>query len=518
MKEKTRDIILIILIIIFCISISPITMQNDTYYTIAIGKHILENGVDMQDPFSWHEDLPYTYPHWAYDVATYLVYSVGQAFNGEAGAFVAIYLATALLAALLGVTLFKVNKKIAKNTLISFVITLFAMYALRDFIAARAQLVTYILFVFEIYFIEMFLNKPKKRYIFGLILIPILIANLHVAVWWFYFILYLPYIAEFIIAKISKLDNKVIFTRINVTLNKNVKYLIIIMIVCLFTGLLSPLGLTPYDYIIKTMLGDTTSNISEHLPTTLINSVEALTAFGIILLIMTLTKAKLKLSDAFMLGGLMFLMLYSRRHQSLFFLIGSIILNKLLLDILENYKKNGIQIIEKILFSKISIALITLLVVILSVYFILQKDGNTFVDKSTYPVDASEWILQNLNLDEIKLFNEYNYGSYLLYKGIPVFIDSRADLYAPEFNTPTNNKDDGRDIFMDFIDSSNLNVFYENIFEKYEITHLILCKNSKINLVITNTNRGKYNCLYEDDYFVVYKIEESPIQTDFLGE
>ena len=144
MKEKTRDIILIILIIIFCISISPITMQNDTYYTIAIGKHILENGVDMQDPFSWHEDLPYTYPHWAYDVATYLVYSVGQAFNGEAGAFVAIYLATALLAALLGVTLFKVNKKIAKNTLISFVITLFAMYALRDFIAARAQLVTYI--------------------------------------------------------------------------------------------------------------------------------------------------------------------------------------------------------------------------------------------------------------------------------------------------------------------------------------------------------------------------------------
>lgn len=34
----------------------------------------------------------------------------------------------------------------------------------------------------------------------------------------------------------------------------------------------------------------------------------------------------------------------------------------------------------------------------------------------------------------MKLFNEYNYGSYLLYKGVPVFIDSRADLYAPEFN------------------------------------------------------------------------------------
>ena len=37
-------------------------------------------------------------------------------------------------------------------------------------------------------------------------------------------------------------------------------------------------------------------------------------------------------------------------------------------------------------------------------------------------------------MSSMRLFNEYNYGSYLLYEGIPVFIDSRADLYAPEFN------------------------------------------------------------------------------------
>ena len=63
MKAKLKNIILICLIVIFCITISPITMQNDTYYTIAIGEHILKNGIDMQDPFSWHEYLPYTYPH-----------------------------------------------------------------------------------------------------------------------------------------------------------------------------------------------------------------------------------------------------------------------------------------------------------------------------------------------------------------------------------------------------------------------------------------------------------------------
>ena len=185
MKEKIKNFILIVLIIIFCISLSPITMQNDTYYTIAIGEHILEKGIDMKDPFSWHENLPYTYPHWGYDVATYLIYNVGQTISGEIGGYIAIYISTIILVSILGILLFRTNKRIVKNTIISFAITLLAIYSVRDYIAARAQLVTFILFVFEIYCIEMFLENPRKRYIIGLISIPILIANLHVAVWWF---------------------------------------------------------------------------------------------------------------------------------------------------------------------------------------------------------------------------------------------------------------------------------------------------------------------------------------------
>ena len=518
MKEKTKNFILTILIILFCLSISPITMQNDTYYTIAIGEHILENGIDMKDPFSWHENLPYTYPHWGYDVATYLIYSVGQAISAETGGYFAIYLVTAILAAVLGVSLFKINKKISNNTLISFVITLLAIYSLKAYIAARAQLVTFILFIFEIYFIEMFLQKPKKRYVLGLIAIPTLIANLHVAVWWFYFILYMPYIAEYIMAKISKSEEKIIYDRIQVTKNKNVKYLILIMIICLFTGLLTPLGTTPYTYLVKTMIGDTTGNINEHLPMTIINHTEVLAALIVIILIFVCTKAKLKLADAFMLCGLILLMLYTRRQESLFFLVGSIIVNKILLEALEKYKEGGIQILEKILLSKVPIALISLLVVILSVHFIVQKDGNTFVNESSYPVQASEWILENLDLSNVRLFNEYNYGSYLLYKGIPVFIDSRADLYAPEFNTLTGKIEDGKNIFMDFIDVSNINVFYEDTFEKYDITHVILYKNSKMNLIIANTNDGTYNCIYEDEYFTLYEIKEKPLNVNLLEE
>ena len=66
----------IVLIAIFCISIAPISLQNDTFYTIKVGEQIVKNGIDMKDHFSIH-DLKYTYPHWLYDVAIYSIYSIG---------------------------------------------------------------------------------------------------------------------------------------------------------------------------------------------------------------------------------------------------------------------------------------------------------------------------------------------------------------------------------------------------------------------------------------------------------
>ena len=68
------NILAIICIIIFCFALTPKVLQNDTFYTIRIGESIVNNGIDMQDHFSWHKDLPYTYPHWAYDTGIYLIY------------------------------------------------------------------------------------------------------------------------------------------------------------------------------------------------------------------------------------------------------------------------------------------------------------------------------------------------------------------------------------------------------------------------------------------------------------
>ena len=533
-------IVAIILIAIFCVCVTPVTFQNDTYYTIKIGELIKNNGIDMMDHFSWHENLSYTYPHWLYDFCTYLIYSIGG-FKG-------VYIITCVLSAILGISIFLVNSKLTKSKSISFIITMGVIYALKPYIAARAQLVTFILFIWELFFIEKFIENRKIGYGIGLILISTLIANLHVATWPFFFVLFLPYIGEYLIAIVSdiiiykkckmlvikhkmkkaqkkndierlkelqiklqeqedknlkikdKRENKNNSYKLVIKRKENVKFLIIIMIICAFTGLLTPLGDTPYTYLYKTMKGNTTQNISEHLPLTLINNTNAMCVLVIFLAILIFTKTKIRLSDLFMLSGLCYLMFSTRRQFSIFVLICSVILTKFIVDLINTYTKKGIKEFEEAFRNVLVVISLTVLIGLMSYDAVKPKFGNEFVDSKSYPVEACDYILENIDLSTARFYNEYNYGSYMLFRGIPVFIDSRADLYAPEFS---GNKDE--DIFTDFINTSSISKFYEDTFKKYNITHIITGKNSKTNMLITKTHDKNYKEIYSDDNFIIYE-------------
>ena len=286
--------------------------------------------------------------------------------------------------------------------------------------------------------------------------------------------------------------------KIRMKLNKNVKWLILVMAICGLTGFLTPLGTTPYTYLVKTMEGNTVNNINEHLPLTLINNIPIMCTIIIVLSLLIFTKVKIRLSDLFMIGGLTFLMFSSKRQSTMFVLIGSIILNRMFTEAIKIYSKENMERMFKNIVCILGIA-ISVVAIFQGAKFIDKKKDNSYVNEASYPVDAANWILENLDINNIKLFNEYNYGSYLLYRGIPVFIDSRADLYAPEFNGK-------KDIFMDFINTSNLGKFYGKTFEEYVITHVILYKNAKIRMIIDETEPEKYNKIYSDKYFVIYEV------------
>lgn len=556
MKDKLKmkfNVLAVFCIIIFCFALTPVTFQNDTYYTIKIGEHIVQTGqIDMKDPFSWHENLPYTYNHWLYDVGTYLVYDLGE--NIGIGGFCSLYIATIILCMILGLVLYFASFKLCKNQLVSFLVTMATMYLLKNFIAARAQLVTFILFALTILFIEQFISTKKKRYAVYLIIIPILIANLHCAVWPFYFVLYLPYVAEYLLAilmeaqlyyllaikwnefrikrltKKGKLDEvgKYQETIAHLQLDKEnaaqsrrkrqakpykiifkkepmVKWLILIMAICAFTGLLTPIGDTPYTLLPRLMQGNTTQNISEHQPLTLINNKEMLAVFTIFIALLIFTDTKATLRDFFMLAGLTLLTLMTRRQASMFVIICGFIFAKMVASFFTKYDKDGTKKIMQVMTSMLGKIVTILLVVLVSFMMYKGKIDDKFVNEKSYPVEAANYILNNLDIQNMRLFNEYNYGSYLLYRGIPVFIDSRADLYAPEFNG-TKNKDgkyEGRDIFSDYISTTNNSRYYEDTFKEYKVTHVILKKSTKLNLLLSNDKN--YEEIYQDSTFVIYK-------------
>lgn len=392
------------------------------YYTIKIGELIVKNkNIDMLEYFSWHSNLKYTYPHWLYDVIIYLIYNIGGMFG--------IYISTCIFVAILGIVFFSVNVKINKNQILSFFMTILGLYMLKSFIATRAQLVTYILFILQIYSMEKLLETGKKRYGIYLIIDSLLVANLHVAVWPFSFVLYLPYMAEYFIACLKKKENN---SKIIINKNPNTKILIV-----------------------------------------------------------------------FMICGLIILMLYSGRQKSIFIIIGLICINRIISEFCNSHNSSiDKQLVEAIM-RKSVIVIIIICFIIVDFCLIFEKRNDQYVDEKTYPVEMSNYILdyfKETGFYNVRIFNEYNYGSYLLYRGIPVFIDSRADLYSPEFNSGVNAFEDSESV-------GSFEMDIDEFVEKYNITHIILSNQSQLNKVLKKIEGTKYKLVKEDENFSFYKIE-----------
>ena len=550
-KKLTRykfHVVIAILLIIYCISMAPKGLQNDTFYTIKVGEYIAQNGIGnlTTDPFSWHE-LPYTFPHWLYDLSIFGIYSLG----GMTG----IYISTIILTCILGLSIYFTSNKISKNAPVSALITFIAMYLLQPYLAARAQLVTFSLMVLTIYLIEKFLENAKKRYAVGLVALSLLIVNLHMAVWPFFFVLFIPYFFEYVVSlniftfdlilkakilwqryrakegcekRIAELKEKIEQNKqkraeiqknpykIKVTRNDNIKKLFWVVVICACMGIFTPTGVTtPYTYLYKTMSGNTMQVINEHLPLDLASNQDFVAFFVMFIVVLTFIDIKIDLKHLCYYLGILYLALNARRQVSMFLVICTPILAKLIGEIFEKYAPKLQEDLIKIITNFYGKVIFATIVIIISIQEFKPKINEQYYTNQDYPIYAAEWIKENLDYKNIKLFNEYNYGSYLIYEGIPVMIDSRCDLYTPQYNTKTGNPVDGQDIFMDVQNVATGDAKYNEVFDQYRITHVITYSDSSLNKKLKSDS--DYKKIYpttleqkmQDDRFVIYeKIEK----------
>lgn len=537
-KTSTRKKILLtfsLILIIFTIAIVPKDFQNDTFFNIAIGKHILDNGIDMQEHWAFSDGLTYTYSHWAFDIITYLLYNTWN--------FTGIYIFVILFSIFTVLTLFYCLYKKNDSPITSFIITILTAYMARNAFAARSQIISFVCFIAEIYCIEKLMETNKKRYGLVLIILSIIIANFHAATWSLYLVLFLPYFAcEFLNfisfkekysrrqkkleKKLNKIDKKSktyedIISKLEICKKNlsedhsqqytafikkdhyNIKALLIVFIIVIISGLITPIQDTPYTYIINSMLGKSNFDnglasvdyISEMQPT-IPASTEAFVIFTILFIaFVSFMPCKLKVEHAFLILGLYIMAFSSVRYVYLLAFLGSYVLNDLIVQCVNIFVADEVIPAQNLIAKPLTIAIMLFAISSYTISHLIENSNVDYVTEALYPTKAVEYIKSNLDYKNIKIYNSYNNGSYLMLHDIPVFIDSRLDVYCSEFNDT--------DIFRDFIYSSTGHSHYEEIFSKYDFSHILLYKDEIINQYIVKDSN--YKLLYEDDNFALYE-------------
>ena len=487
MKNKKLYIVFSMLLIVIILMTVTKEMQNDTFFTIATGEHILQEGYDNVDHLTWHENLGFYKLRWAFDVAIAFIYNT----FGFAG----IYAFVVIIASLTVLSLFNILLKQKNNIVLSFIATVISMLLMTSNWAftARGQIISYLLLLLEIYFIEKMISTKQKRYYIIFLVISALIVNFHASVWYMTIILVLPYLAEAIMHKIMKNKNleksKIILEPISIKM-------LIIAILCLVLGsFISPIGTYTYTYMFKVIGGISSTFISELQQTDIISSIGMILGLIVIDILMLATKSKMKLSDILLFFGLYFMAILARRNQAFLYLIGTIPVVRLITNFFETYDTENI--LEKLnnFFSKNWVLGCTTIVIVIGLSSnMVTRIREKYVNEKKYPVEAVNFIKENLDYINLRIYNSFNYGSYLELSGIPAFVDSRSEIFTEEFNNVT--------ILKDWLETSRGNVNYNDTFAKYEIDYAIVEDKEIINTYISADEN--YEKVFDDETFSIY--------------
>ena len=488
-KKQTKIVIVLIFLMLSIAFVRKSITQNDTFYLIKLGDYITHNGIDLMDHYSWISGLSYSYPHWLHSITLFFIYN-NFGYDG-------LYVFDILSFFVMIVSIYYINLKVNSDKFVAFFISLLSFPLLMYFINPRAQTISCILFLWEIYYIIQLIKTANKKYIILLTITSLLIANIHGTSWIMFFVLFLPFFGNQLIYQIikkskkNKFDYAVIIEKTN-----NIQKLLIAFVLSFLMGLLTPSRIC-YTYFFKVLQGESQGFIAEHAPLIIIECPFIL----IILFLLYFSKEKIKLHELFMITGLLLMSFISIRHLIFFLTIGLLFLSILLTRNVKSQNDPTFNILyNRIFYSNKRSLLILAFSIIIAIIGFKVNTKTDYIDNIHYPIEATKYIKSNLDYQNIRLYNDYQDGSYLLFNDVKVFIDPRYDLYSIAFNHKL-------DIFADFL-SIEYNYEYENVFDKYQIDYVLLNKNYVLYHILKNNSN--YPVIYQDnDYCLFLRIKEN---------
>lgn len=504
MKDKIKkyftldNIIIYSLIIIFSYAYCKKTFDNDLFFDIKTGESILKYGLDFKEHFSFIPNLTYLYHHWFYDLVIHFIFNKFS--------YIGLYIFFQLIFLTLNIIYYRLCLKISKSKLLSISSTIITIILCSYAFQTRVQSITYILFILELYYLEKIYSEfSTTKYLIFLAINSIIIVNIHMPVWLLTIVFALPMYAELFLHYLSN-KNKKIKTFLNKHFilegPKNSKNLLIALLILLISGLISPFGLSPYTFIIKVAL----TNKYDYFHITELSSLKIYEDYyylglTIIFLIGIILKMfKFKVRDFILFVGLFIFGLIVIRNTIYFYLAVPFIFLRgihnsdfrvnisFITNFLKKFKKTHLIIIK-------SFVLICIICIYVASFKEIDYKTYDFDIPLNYPVKAVEYIKENIDYKNIKMYNEFDYGSYLAFNDIPIFIDSRAEVYISDFNN-------SYDICIDYADSLDPNKS-KAIFDKYKFDYALVYRYGYACGILEVNN--DYIEVYRDEDFVLYE-------------
>lgn len=101
-------------------------------------------------------------------------------------------------------------------------------------------------------------------------------------------------------------------------------------------------------------------------------------------------------------------------------------------------------------------------------------------------------------IDELRLFNGFNLGGYLEFKGYKTYIDARADSFVDIANNDF-------DYLTEYYDIKSGNVYFNEVFDKYNFNYAIVDIKSEKPLYTAISNNDGYTLVFENDDTALFR-------------
>lgn len=412
--------------------------ESDVWFLLSYGRKVLTSGFPKYDFLSMHSNLSFVMQQWLSAVSFYFVYKV----LGGTGLFLLVFGVNLLIMYFL----YKLCMLITDNKVFNSVITVCVIDILLQtfFLVPRPFLYSLLLFIIIIYILELFVKKNSKA-IYLLPVVSLLLINFHASMWLCLFIFSMPFLVELFYLYYKQHD-------------KRISKLIVILFISFLAGFVNPYGvknmfysLTSYgvDIINKEIIE--MSNLTFKEPLDLPNHFFLVSIF-ILLSFMIFSKKKPTIRQIFLSFGIIYMAFSNFRNISIFYACVLPYLS-IYLPFEETAAK---EIPIKLYISEIVIVLLILGININNNKYYLKNTNQKYID-----------YLDKYASKDIKLYADYNNGSYFEYSGYHPYMDSRAEIFIKKNNGK-------EDIFDEACKVKKGTINYKKFLQKYDFDYIIV--------------------------------------------